>query len=814
MDTIWQDLRFGARTLVKHWGFTVIALLTLALGIGANTAIFSVINAVLLRPLPFAQPERLFTLWNVNIKKGGDGFSVTYPDFFDWRTQQQSFEYLAAFRNRDLTLTGVGDAVRLRGAVTTSDLFPLLGVSPALGRTFTPEEERAGNHAVVLSDVLWRRRFNADRNVVGRTIALNGQSYTVIGVMPPSFVFPYGPDVTELWVGTAMDAEGQAPITGQRGNHTIEAIGRLKPGVTLGAAQAEMSRVAEGLGKQYPEMSGDLGIQVVPFYERIVGNVSWMLWVLLGAVGCVLLIACANVANLLLARAVGRQREIAIRAAMGANRWRVIRQLLTESVLISLLGGIAGLLLASWGTDFLLSLAPRAVPRVAETALDGRVLSFTLAVSLLTGILFGLAPALSAVKHDLVPLLKEGSLGAGGGARGKLVRNSLLVAQIAIAFTLLICAGLLIHSFWRLQQVNPGFDPHNVLTFRLSLPTAKYAENSQIESFYQRLQERLKVSPGVTSASAVSVLPLSGQNSAVGFSIDGVPTEANNPFPHESFLRIVRPGYFRTLGIPLLQGRDFDERDLLTGKPVVIINETLARKYFPDQNPLGRRINPSFAIDDRGIQMREIIGVVKDVQHASLSEPAGAECYASHLQVPAQTMTTVLRTAQDPRALMGIVRKEVAALDADLPVYNDKTLEDYLALSVAQPRFNTMLLTFFAGVALLLTAIGLYGVMSYTVSQHTREIGIRLALGAQKRDVLTFVVGQGMLLTLLGIGIGIGAAFALTRLLREFLFGVSAADPLTFGVVAILLAVIALLACYIPARRATRVDPMIALRYE
>lgn len=818
MNNLFQDLRYGFRLLSKNLGFTAVVVLTLALGIGANTAIFSVINAVLLQPLPFAQPDRLVTVWNVNTKTGGDGVQVSYPDFNDWRAQSQSFEKMAAFRGRDLTVTGMGEAFRLRGATTTSELFPLLGASPRLGRVFTPEEDRAGNHSAILSDTLWRTRFKADPNAIGRTISINSQSYTIVGVMPPKFAFPINADPVELWIGAAVDNEGGSPLTNQRGNHAIEVIGRLKPGVTLAQAQSEVSRITDALQKQYPGENPDFGALVVPFFERVVGDVKLALMLLLGAVGCVLLIACGNIANLLLARAATRQKEVAVRAALGANRWRVIRQLLTESILLALLGGVAGLLLAWWGTDLLLKLVPGGLPRVTETALSARVLGFTLLISLVTGVLFGLLPALHSFKLDLVTTLKDAGRGSSDGGSGNRTRNALIVTQVAVAFVLLVCAGLLAGSFWRLQQVHPGFDPKNVLTFRVSLPTSKYARNEQIESFYQRLSERIAALPGVTSASAVSVLPLSGQNSAVGFSIEGIPTDPNNAFPHESYLRISRPGYFNTMGITLLQGRDFDARDTLQGNPVVIINETLARKYFPEQNPIGRRISPSFAIDDRGTLAREIIGIVKDVHHASLREESGNEIYAPHSQAPFNTITMVARTSGDPRGLpsglIASVGREVSALDSELPVFNVRTLEETLSRSVAQPRFNTLLLAIFAGVALLLTAIGLYGVMAYSVTQRTREIGIRLALGAQTSNVLGLVIRQGMLLASAGVAIGLVAAFALTRLLGSFLFGISATDPLTFAGIALLLVMVALVACFIPARRATKVDPMIALRYE
>jgi putative ABC transport system permease protein len=800
--------------LLKNWGFTSIAVLTLALGIGANTAIFSVINAVLLRPLPFYQPEQLVTVWNVNLKEGNEGFSVSYPDFNDWRSQQQSFEKLAAFRQRDITLTGLGEAVRLRGASLTSDLLPLLGVAPQLGRVFIPDEDRAGHHAVILSHSLWLGRFKSDPNIVGRTITINGESYTIVGVMPAGFTFPISSDPVELWIGAAIDNEGgNSALTAQRGNHTIEVIGRLKAGVTLAQAQTEMTRITQILEKQYADNPG-IGALVVPFFDRVIGDLRTPLLLLLAAVACVLLIACANVANLLLARAASRQKEMAVRAALGANRWRVIRQLLTESVLLSLAGGLAGLLIAAWGTELLLSMAPAGLPRITETTIDGRVLVFALLVSVLTGIFFGLTPALHSSRFDLVTLLKESGRGVGVSAQGNRIRHSLIVAQVALAFVLLICAGLLIGSFRRLQQVNPGFDPNNVLTFRISLPVNKYTENEQVESFYRQLVSRIRALPGVASASATHVLPLSGGNSAVGFAIEGVPTEPDIQFPYETAFRATHPGYFATMGIRLLQGRDFDERDTMRGSQVTIINETLARKHFPNQNPLGRRINPSFGIDERGVQWREIIGVVEDVQHSSLSKNAGPECYVPHAQAPWHTLTIVARTKNDAKALITAVRKEVDALDGDLPLFSIRTLDEYLALSVAQQRFSSLLLSIFACVALILTAIGLYGVMAYSVTQRTHEIGIRMALGAQTGVILRLVIRQGMALALIGVLIGLGAALALTRLIKSLLFNTSATDPLIFISISVLLVIVGFLACFIPASRAARVDPINALRNE
>ncbi|MBX3277593.1 MAG: ABC transporter permease [Acidobacteria bacterium] len=813
MQTLWQDLRYGARTFFKNPGFTLVAVLTLALGIGANTAIFSVINAVLLRPLPFTEPDRLVTVWSLNLEDG-DSMSATWPDFADWRAQNQSFDKLAAFSSRDLTLTGYGEAARVRGAMTSSDLFPMLGVSPIIGRTFNADEERAGALAAILGHGLWQRRFNSDPGIVGQPITINGESFTVVGVMPASFEFPIQSERAELWISAGIDAGGAGALQNQRGNHYIEVMGRLKPDATLAGAQAEMQSITERLAQQYPGTNTDFRARVVPYFERIIGDVDKALMILLGAVCCVLLIACANVANLLLARAATRGREMAVRAALGADRLRVVRQLLTESLLLALVGGLCGLLLAWWGTELLIASVPRGLPRASEAALDSTVLGFTLLVSMFTGLLFGLAPALHSSRTDLTTTLKDGGRNAGDGRSVGRMRSALIIAEVAVSFVLLVAAGLLINSFVRLSRVDPAFDPERILSFRINLPRTRYAQPEQVEGFYEQLLARVGALPGVTSASASSVLPLSGANSALGFAIEGAPAEPARPYPNSSNFRIVRPGYFQTMGIRLVAGRDFDARDQNRSTPVVIINESLARRYFPGENPLGKRINPSFGLDERGVLWREIIGVVKDVRHASLREESGAECYVAHTQAPANSIAIVARSAVDPKTLIAAVRSEVRTLDQDLPVYQVRTLEEMISASVAQPRFQTLLLGIFAAAALLLTAIGLYGVMAYSITQRTHEIGIRLALGAARGDVLRLVVGQGMKLAGAGLILGCAAGFGAAQFITSMLFGVSAYDPITFGGIAVLLACVAFAACYVPARRAMNVDPMIALRYE
>ncbi len=809
MQTLWQDLRYGARILLKNPGFTLIAALTLSLGIGANTAIFSVINAVLLKPLPYAEPERLVAVWETR-KDGGRG-SVSYPNFADWRAQNGVFEQIAVYDEDTMALTGVGEAANLRVVITAPDLFPLLGVRPQLGRSFLPEEEKAGSRVVVLGEGAWRRHFSADPSVVGRQIMLDGRAFTVTGVMPAGFDFPVKAEPTDLWVSAAISFERSSPgdmaTNERRTAHTYRAIARLKPGVTLAAARADLEAVMGRLRMQYPVVSGDR-TAMQPYLDEVVGDAEWALLVLFGAVGMVLLIACANVASLLLARGMARRRELAVRAALGANRLRIVQQLGVESLLLASLGGLAALLLAVWGVDLLKALGPENLPRVQDARLDGRALIFALLVTLLTGVIFGIIPALRAARVNLNETLNEGGR-SGEGLRRNRLRGALIVVEVALSLVLLVGAGLLINSFARLLRVNPGFDPHQVLTLRVDLPDAKYGKPEQSVNFNRELLKRIEATPGVRSAAMVFKLPLSGDDASTIIQIEGQPEDTTRYQPAGG--RIATPGYFRTMGIPFISGRDFAERDDLKSTPVIIINETLAQLYFPNQNPIGKRINPGVGVT--GVKpLREIIGVTRSVRHRGLEKEPRPEYYLPQAQAPDFVLTTVVRTAGDPLAIVGAVRNEVRALDSELPVYSVKTLDQYFAESVAQPRFNTLLLALFAGVAMILTAVGLYGVIAYSVEQRTREIGVRMALGAQTGDVLRLIVGQGMKLAMLGVAIGLVTALALTRLMKGLLFGVSASDPLTFAVITLLLMLVALLACWIPARRATKVDPMIALR--
>jgi putative ABC transport system permease protein len=813
MNNLLQDIRFGLRMLLKSPSISIVATIALALGIGANTAIFSVVNAVLLRPLPFPESESLVSVFETDRQRGLERGTHSYPNFFDIRAQNTVLERVACFHGGDYILSGRGEPARLQGSVVTSDLFPILRVQPILGRTFLPDDDKPSEsgRVVILSQPLFQKRFNSDPSIVNQAITLNGISFTVVGVMPAGFEFPIQNDPVELWTTIAGDASGETPVTAQRGAHFLQVIGRLKPGVNQEQAQAELTAIASRLEQQYPDTNTHRSLRVDSALKALVGDIRPTLLILLGAVACVLLIACANVANLLLARATSRHKEMAIRAAMGASRLRVIRQLLTESVLLSLLGGAVGLLLAVWWSDLLIALGKEDIPRALHVGIDLRVLGFTLGVSILTGVIFGLAPAFHSSKRELIDALKEGGRGTSEGARRNKVRSALVVSELAIAVVLLVGAGLLIKSLWRLQKVNSGLQPQNVLTFNVGLPE-KYNYEKQAR-FFIDLKSRLEALPGVQSASSVLPLPLSGDRFVISFEIEGRPMAPKDHPSGDFFAAGV--GYFRAMGIPIIKGRDFDDRDRYGSTPVVIITETLARQFFPNEDPIGKRIKPGInTIEGDKTTMREIIGVVGDVRNRSLDTAPKQAYYVPQTQVPFDQMVMVVKTLDDPHNLISAATKQVSAMDQDIPVFGVKTMEEYLSTSVAAPRFSTTLLTIFAGVALVLTVVGLYGVMSYSVAQRRNEIGIRLALGAQSRDVLLMIVKQGSLLIGLGLVIGLSGAFALTRLIASMLFGVTAKDPLTFTAVGALLAAVALLACYVPAWRATKVDPMEALRYE
>ncbi|MCI0336031.1 MAG: ABC transporter permease [Acidobacteria bacterium] len=806
MQNILQDLRYAGRMLLKSPALSSIAIIALALGIGANTAIFSVVNAVLLRPLPYPDSEQLAWIWLDNRREGIHEDITSWPNFIDWRDQNHVFQGMAGVRDQRFNLTGVGDPEEVRGASVSSNFFELMRINPMLGRSFTSEEEQEGrDNVVVLGHGLWQRRFGGDQGLVGNTISLNGRSFTVIGIMPSGFQFPAK---VELWKPLAPNAQTRAA----RSAFWLPVIGRLKQGVTRAEAQTEMEQIGRRLEQQYRENNEGYGINVVLMHEQLVGKIRPALLMLLVAVACVLLIACANVANLLLARAASRQKEIAIRAALGASRWRVVRQLLTESVLLAVIGGIAGLLLARWGLDALVALGPKDLPRAEMIGVDRTVLYFTLVLSLLTGIIFGLVPAIEASKVGLSEVLKEGGRSDSGGIRGQRIRELLVVVEIALALVLLVGAGLLIKSSWQLQQVNAGFNPDKLLKVQLNLPPSKYQDGARVAASYQQLIERLHTMPGVQGASASSSVMMEKVHNSGMFVIEGRPIEPNAQRP-ELPIDSVTPEYFRMMGIPIVRGRSFAEQDGRDSLRVAIINETMARRFWPNEDPIGKR----FKFGDRPESNNPwltIVGVVGDTKRQGLDASVRIESFLPHAQRPTRGMEVVVRTADNPLAMARTVREAVWSMDKDLPLSEIQTVEEMIGVRIAPRRFNMLLLGLFAAVALLLAAVGIYGVMSYTVSQRTHEIGIRMALGAQIKDVLKLVLRQGMMLVLLGVTIGLISSFALTRLIEGLLFGVSATDPLTFAGIPILLAIVALLACYIPARRATKVDPVVSLRYE
>ncbi|MEP6706890.1 MAG: ABC transporter permease [Pyrinomonadaceae bacterium] len=812
MDGFLKDTRYGIRSLLKHPGFTAIAVITLALGIGANTAMFSVINAVLLRPLPYHDPDRLVTIWEESPERGMYEMPVSLANLRDWEDQSHAFEKISAYTFTNLNLSGAGEPARLGTVRASANLFSLVGAVPLLGRSFLPEEDKAGgNRVVILGHALWRSRFGADSAIIGRSLTLDNQGYTVVGVMSSSFQFPVGfgymgkvlNDPIDLYVPLA--ASGRET---ERGNYSFFAMGRLKSGVTFGQARAEMTTIERRLEQQYPDGNTGIGINLVPTEEQSVKEIRPALLVLLGAVAFLLLIACVNIANLLLARGASRQKEFAIRAALGASRLRVLRLLLTESVMLSLAGGCLGLLLALWGTDALMALAPDNIPRMNEIGIDARVFGFTLAVSVLTGIVFGLIPALHAAKPDLNEALKEGSRGSMGSVAGKRTRSVLVTVEVALSLVLLVGAGLMIKSFLRLQQMNLGFNPDHVLAVDLSLSSSRYPEDRQQVAFFQEALERLRSLPGVQSAGATTGLPLTLNLSGSDFRIEGHP----EPQAGKEMIintRSVSPGYFGALGIRLIKGRDFSDRDKSDAPAAAIINDDLARSYFPGEDPIGKRIT----FDDGGAWM-SIVGIIADVKQLGLDSSAKPEVYFPYLQVASPSMSVVVRTASNPLSLAAPVKSQIQAIDKDLPIDDAKTMQQLLAESISGRRFNMMLLTVFAVVALVLAIVGIYGVMSYTVTQRTHEIGIRVAVGAQPRDVFRMVIGQGMMLAMIGVALGLVGAFGLTRLMTSMLFGVEPTDPATFVSIAGLLTGVALLACYIPGRRATKIDPLVALRYE
>jgi putative ABC transport system permease protein len=802
-----HDLRYAARLQRKNPAFTIVAVIALALGIGANTAIFSVVNTVLLRPLPYKDPDRLVMVWEDASKVGYPRDTPAAANFVDWRDQNQVFEGMAAIADDSFNLTGSGEPERLEGHRVSASLFPLLGVEPHIGRVFTAAEDQPGaQHVVLLSYASWQRRFGGDPNIVGRPLTLNGDSYIVVGVMPPRFQFPSND--SQVWVPIALTQQDAA----NRGRHYLEVVGRLKPGVSLAQAQSEMSTIAARLQQQYPQWNAELGAVVQPLHEYLVGDIKPALLVLLGAVGLVLLIACANVANLLLARAAVRQKEIAVRVALGAKRSRLIRQFLTESVLLSTLGGLVGLAIAYGGLIVLKAFIPENISQAREISMDLKVLGFTFLISVATGLIFGLAPAVQAARFNQIDTLKEGGRDAATGGGGKRLRSVLVMAEVAISLVLLIGAGLLINSFLRLRNVDPGFRAENLLTMKIVLPETKYDEMAKRSAFYTDLIQRVQSLAGVRSAAVTTNLPLYRQGNSIGIGIEGQPA----PPPGQERIivtRIVSPGYLDTMGIPLLRGRQLTEQDTENSPNVVIISETMARRYWPGEEAVGKRI--AIGRIKKPEDWIQVIGVAKDVRQFELTADPKPQMYLTYRQAgffDAQDL--VVKTDVEPSSLAATVRKAVWEIDKDQPVSNIRTMKEILADSIARQRFSMLLLAIFAAVALVLAGVGIYGVMSYSVAQRTREIGIRMALGAQTGAVLKLAVGYGMKLVLAGLVIGLIAAFALTRVMATLLFGVTATDPATFTLISLLLIAVAALASYVPARRATRVNPIIALRYE
>ena len=808
-----QDIRYAFRILLKRPGFTLVVVLTMAVGIGATTTMFSAIDAVLLNPLPYKGPDRLVVVWETNKQLGPemwDRNEVAIGNFLDWRSRNQVFDQLGSIFDTDMNLTGTGEPQRIKSCVVTANLFQVLGVQPMLGRSFLPEEEKPGSpFTVIISYELWQRQFGSDQNLINKNLTLNGHQVTVIGVMPSGFElqFPITKHV-DMWVPMVIDAAD--PDYHDRSLNFLYALGRLKQGVSREQAQTEMNLIASQLQQQYPETNAERGVRVVPLQKQLVGNVESYLYMLFAAVGFVLLIACANVAGLLLARVTARHREVAIRMAVGASRWRLMRQLLTESVVLSALSGVLGLLLAFGGIKLLVSLTPSEVPRLREIGLHVPVFLWTLAISIVTGVLFGLAPAVQASRPDLNQALKESSGRNPGSFQGSGLRNLLVVSEIAIALLLLVGAGLMTRSFFRLQQVNPGFDATNVLSMHIALPTSKYRQQ-QTNVFYDQLIERVRNLPGVKSAGGINPLPLSDSNISDSVLVEGAPVVALADRPSVG-VRIITPSYFQTMSIPILKGRSFTEHDRDNTPRVIVVNEALASRFWPNEDAVGKRL--AFEEEPGKQVWQVIVGVAGNVKHKALEIDVMPEVYIPYQQSPSNFISLVVRTASDPLDMVSAIRNQVLSLDKDQPVSDITTMERRLSKSVASSRFVMLLLGTFSVLALGLAAVGIYGVLAYLVTQRTQEIGVRMALGAQKRDVLKLVVAKGMALAFIGTAIGLVASLVLTRLMRGLLFGVTPTDWLTFVIASMVLLIVALLACYIPARRATKLDPLIALRFE
>jgi len=816
MDTLLQDIRYSVRTILKSPGFAAITVLTLALGIGANTALFSVVNGVLLNPLPYRQPDRLVAIYAKT--KEFSHSSISYPNFLDWARSQRSFSSIAAFREDNYNLTGMGQPERVGAEMVSAGFFSVLGVNPAAGRLFRPEEDRVGAQPVALiSGGFWKRKFGSSPEAVGKTLTLNGTGYTVVGVIPADFGYESGNfHISDVYV--PIGQWNDPTFHDRRTGMGMDAVGRLKPGVTLQQAQADMDSVAQHLAELYPDANKGTGIALLPLIEDVVGDIRPFLLVLLAAVGFVLLIACVNVANLLLARATGRTREFAIRAALGARRGRVVRQLLTESLLLSGAGGGLGLLLAAWGTQAAIRVMPEALPRAQSVYIDSRVLLFTFAASLLAGVFFGLAPSLRASRADLQATLREGGRGSSGARRR--LQGLFVAGEMAMSIVLLVGAGLMIRSLGKLWSVNPGFRPHQVITFAVSCPTSAGAAPDAIRASIRQLRDTVAGVPGVEAASlSAGALPMSG-DSEVPFWIEGRPKPATDAEMKNALFSIIEPDYLKAMGIPLLRGRFLTPADNEHAPFVIVIDEQFAKLYFAGQNPIGQRVN--LAIIGRAA---EIVGIAGHVKQWGLAEdahsPVQAQFYMSMSQLPdqfvpliAQGERFVARTQGAPEAEMSAIRQAIGKMNGEIVAYDVRTMDRIISDSLAAQRFSMILLGIFAALALVLSCVGIYGVVSYLAGQRTHEIGVRMALGAQRNDVLRLILGHGATMALIGVAAGMAASLALTRLMARLLFGVSAYDPLTFFSVGCLLILVALVASYIPARRAMRVDPTVALRYE
>lgn len=804
VDNIVRDVSYSSRVLLKNYAFTIVVVLTLALGIGANTAIFSFANGILLRPLPYPQSDRLTAINETAVKRGIDSMSVSYPNYLDWKEQNTVFESMGTYFSGStrFALSGAGEPISIRGARISHGVLETLRVSPQLGRTFTANEDRPEEDGVViLGYELWQTNFGGDPNIVGRKIVLSNRARTIVGVMPRGFRFP---EIAELWVPLALTTQ-----LFTRTDHGLSAVARLKDGVSVVEAHGEMQNIAARIEQQNPVTNEGLGVKVSSLHEYLTGDYREALMILLGVVGCVLLVACVNVANLMLARATARQKEFALRAALGAGRWRIVRQLMVESLLLALVGGALGFALSIWALRLLLKSIPIQLPFWMNFGIDLRVLGFTIAITVLTGLLFGVAPALQTSRVDLNDTLKEGGRGTVGG-RGR-SRSLLVVTEIALSLVLLVGAGLMIQSFLRLRRVNVGVEPTNISITSFNLSPAKYREEEQRAAFFKQLLERVRALPGVQTASGTTTIPLSGGGWGRSLTVEGYPVLAVGQAPMIQHT-VVAPDYFRTMGIPLLSGRDFNDSDAKGSPLVTIIDEGLAHEYWPNESPVGRRIR--FGPPEDNEPWHTIIGVVGTVRHERVQEDTRKSVYLSHAQIPVNGIALVTRTTSEPKELIAAIRREVAQLDSDLPLSKVTTMKEVIDESIWQPRLYATLFAVFAGGALLLALIGIYGVMAFLVQTRTHEIGVRMALGATARDVFKLIVGRGMKLTAIGVLIGIGGAVAVTRLMHSLLFNTSATDPIVFIMISVLLAVAAFLACYIPARRAAKVDPLIALRYE